>query len=101
MKSDKEIAREALKRAAVIREARARKKRRVYAVCCTAACLAVIVGLSFALPMINTDAAIPDGIYSATLFAGSAAGGFVIIGIIGFVLGVAVTLFFVRKQKKD
>ena len=98
MRSDKEIAREALKRAAIIRDQRKKKKRGVYAICYAAACLLVIIGLSFALAGVNVNAVVMGDAYSAALFAGNSTGGFVIIGIIGFALGAAGISLFMHKQ---
>jgi hypothetical protein len=100
-RSDPEFVQEALRRAAWLRERRAAKRRRLSAVGAAAACLVVIAGLSFAIPgaVTGAGAVLTEGIYSASLFAGSAAGGYVIIGVIGFVLGVAITLFCRRKSK--
>lgn len=101
MRSDKEIAQEALRLAVIIRRHRASNLRRIRAACLMVACLVLVVGLSFALPVMDTNAKVPEGIYSATLFAGGTAGGYVLMGVVGFVFGMAVTLFCFRKAKRD
>jgi len=44
--------------------------------------------------------ATPDGLYGAALFAGGSAGGYILMGVVGFVLGAVVVLFY-KKNKKD
>ena len=64
-----------------------------------AACLTLIVGLSFAMPeMVET---ISGGAYNysgpaASAFTGSAAVGFIVIGVLAFALGVCVTVLCYR-----
>ncbi|MDR0424347.1 MAG: hypothetical protein LBH39_02635 [Clostridiales Family XIII bacterium] len=74
MRSDKEVAREVLRRAETIRRRRGVKMRRIYAACAAAACLAFIAGLSFALPAVD-GGALPTGWqYGAAMFADGPAG---------------------------
>ena len=61
----------------------------------TAACLLFIVGLSFAMPGIT--AGMPESEYAyfgvaASIFDGSGGFGYVIIGLLAFILGVSVTI---------
>lgn len=100
MRSDKEVALEALRRGEIIRRRKAEKTRRIYTLCSVAACLALIVGLSFALPAVDGGAATPEGLYGAALFSGGSAGGYVLMGVIGFVLGAIVVIFY-KKNKRD
>ena len=101
MKSNKEIALEALRRAEIMHRRKAVRTRRIYGICSIAFCLAVIAALSFALPAMDSGGILaPEGAYSASLYASSAAGGYVIVGIIGFVLGAAVVILY-NKSKKD
>ena len=65
------------------------------AVCCVAACLAVIVGVSLSMPDIVSR--IEMGTASnfetaATMLGGSAALGYIVVGLLAFVLGVCVTI---------
>ena len=66
------------------------------AVCCVAACLAVIVGVSLSMP--DTVSRIEMGTSSgfetaATMLGGSTALGYIVVGLLAFVLGVCVTVF--------
>ena len=60
-----------------------------------AACLAVIIGLSFAMPGISEKLAAGNYMEyetAASIFGGSAAAGYIIIGLLAFALGVCVTV---------
>ncbi|MDL2238296.1 DUF4179 domain-containing protein [Christensenellaceae bacterium OttesenSCG-928-K19] len=101
MRTNKEITKEVQRRIAELREQKTKRKGRIYAAVSVAACIVLVVGLAVALPNIVPDTS-PESLdmYNATLLAGSGAGGYVLIGVIGFVLGVVVTLLF-SKIKKD
>ena len=102
MRSNKEIAEEALRRAAINQKRKAVKRQRLYAVCSAAACIAVIVGLSFLLPSYKSGVVSEmPGVTSAVMLADAGAGGYIMMGVIGFALGAAVTLFVLKKKKKD
>ena len=65
------------------------------AICCVAACLAVIAGVSLSMPDIVSR--IEMGTASnfetaATILGGSAALGYIVVGLLAFVLGVCVTI---------
>ena len=65
------------------------------AVCCVAACLAVIAGVSLSMPDIVSQ--IEMGTASnfettATMLGGSSAPGYIVVGLLAFVLGVCVTI---------
>ena len=72
---------------------------RITAVSCVAACLAVIVGFSLSMPGIVDQ--IELGTSSG--FGGSAALGYIVIGLLAFVLGVCVTIlcFRIRLLNKE
>lgn len=96
-----EIAEKALVRAEIIKRERAGRKRRVYAIISAAACLILIVGLSFLMPAIpGRIAAEPPDATSAALLAESGVGGYVFMGVTGFALGGAVTILFLKAKKK-
>jgi len=102
MRSNKEIAAEARRRSAALREQKRKKKRLIYTISAAAACLAPAVGLSFIIPVITdtapTDA---DGLYTAAMFVGGAAGGYVLMWVLGFALGGLVMFLYMRKSGKD
>ena len=67
-----------------------------------AACLALIVGASFAMPGIA--ARIQTGDYSgfettASMYGGGAALGYIVIGLLAFLLGVCVTVLCFRLRQ--
>ena len=69
------------------------------AVCCVVACLAVIVGVSLSMPDIVSR--IEMGTASnfettATMLGGSSALGYIVVGLLTFVLGVGVTVLCFR-----
>ena len=101
MFDSREIAERALRRAKIIKKERASGKRKIYAIAAVAACLALVVGLSFAIPTLIMDTVDYGEMvaHGAMLFGEAAIGGYVLIGIIGFALGAAVTLFCVKVLK--
>ena len=107
MRSTEERVAAVKRRVAQIERQKRQRKNRIVALSSVAACLAVIVGASLALPGISEKMII--GGYAgyetaASIFSDSAAVGYIIIGLLAFVLGVCVTvLCFGLKafQKKD
>ncbi len=95
------------RRAAQIERQKRLRRNRIAVLSSVAACLAVIVGVSFAMPGISEKLIAGDYAEyetAAGIFSGSAAAGYIIIGLLAFVLGVCVTvLCFKLKafQKKD
>ena len=76
-----------------------RKQRRIVAISCIAACLAVIVGVSFVMPGIVGQ--ITPGTSSgfetaATILGGGTALGYMVIGLLAFILGACVTILCFR-----
>ena len=72
------------------------------AVCCVAACLAVIVGVSLSMP--DTVSRIEMGTSSgfetaATMLGGSTTLGYIVVGLLAFVLGVCVTVLCFRIRR--
>ena len=86
-----------------------RKKRRRDTITITsavAACLALLIGASFAMPGIA--ASIQTGDYSgfetaASMYGGGAALGYIVIGLLAFLLGVCVTIlcFRIRQMNRE
>ena len=80
--------------------------RRIVSGFCIAACLAVIVGVSFVMPGIVGQ--ITPGTSSgfetaATILGGGTALGYMVIGLLAFILGVCVTIlcFRIRQLNKE
>ena len=82
------------------------RHRRIVSAFCIAACLAVIVGVSFVMPGIVGQ--ITPGTSSgfetaATILGGGTALGYMVIGLLAFILGVCVTIlcFRIRQLNKE
>ena len=71
------------------------RRRRIISAVCIAACFAVIVGVSFAMPGIvgQIEPGTSSGFETAaTILGGSTALGYMVIGLLAFILGVCVTV---------
>ena len=107
MRSHEERVAAVKQRVALINHRKRQNRARLLALSSVAACLAVIVGVSFAMPGISESlVAGNDTEYeaAASAFGGSAAAGYIIIGLLAFVLGVCVTIlcFAIRDyQEKE
>ena len=107
MRSNEERVAAVKRRVAKIERQKQQRRNRIAALSSVAACLAVIVGVSFAMPGISEKLTVGDYAgyeTAASIFSGSAAAGYIIIGLLAFVLGVCVTvLCFQLKafRKKD
>lgn len=107
MRSHEERVAAVKQRVALINHRKRQNRARLLALSSVVACLAVIVGVSFAMPGISES--LVAGNYAeyeaaASVFGGSAAAGYIIIGLLAFVLGVCVTIlcFAIRNyQEKD
>ena len=82
------------------------RHRQIVSAFCIAACLAVIVGVSFVMPGIAGQ--IAPGTSSgfetaATILGGGTALGYMVIGLLAFILGVCVTIlcFRIRQLNKE
>ena len=106
MRSHEERVAAVKQRVAQIERQKRQRRNRLLALS-AAACLAVIVGVSFAMPGISEKLVV--GNYTeyetaASIFGGSAVAGYIIIGLLAFVLGVCVTILCFKLkafQKKD
>ena len=81
-----------------------RKQRRIVAISCIAACLAVIFGASFVMSGISRQMVprISSGYETAaTILGGGAAPEYIIIGVLSFLLGVCVTILCFRIRQMD
>lgn len=87
------------RRAKEIQRQKKARRGRIVGISSAATCLIFIVGLSFAMPGIMTGMA--NGAYTyvgaaASIFDGSGGFGYVLIGLLAFVLGVSVTILCYR-----
>ena len=99
MRSHEERVAEAKRRIAKIERAKRRRRNTITMVSAVAACLALLIGASFAMPGIA--ASIQTGDYAgfetaASKYGGGAALGYIVIGLLAFLLGVCVTVLCFR-----
>ena len=104
MRSHEERIAEVRRRIAEKERQKRRKQRRIVAITCIAACLAVIVGVSFAMPGIigQIEPGASSGFETAaTILGGGTALGYMVIGLLAFILGVCGTVLCFRIRQLD
>ena len=102
MRSHEERVAETKRRIAKIERAKRRRRNTITIASSVAACLALLVGASLAMPGIA--AKIQTGDYygfetAASIFHGGAALGYIVIGLLAFLLGVCVTVLCFRLRQ--
>ena len=102
MRSHEERVAETKRRIAKIELEKRRRHNTITIASSVAACLAVLIGASLAMPGIATR--IQTGDYSgfetaASIFRGGAALGYIVIGLLAFLLGVCVTVLCFRLRQ--
>ena len=101
MRTSKEMADEVWRRVDAAERSDAVKRSRIYSILAVAACLAVVVALSIAVPSFpaeETAAVNTSG--TATLFSGGAVGGYVLVGVIAFMLGAFAAILCMKIRRK-
>ena len=104
MRSHEERVAEAKRRIAKIEREKRRRRNTITMASAVAACLALLIGASLAMPGIA--ACIQTGDYSgfetaASIFHGGAALGYIVIGLLAFLLGVCVTVLCFRLRQMN
>ena len=102
MRSHEERIAEAKRRIAKMEREKRLRRNTITAASAVAACLALIVGVSFIMPDIAVK--IQTGGYAgfetaASIFHGGAALGYIVIGLLTFLLGVCVTVLCFRLRQ--
>ena len=102
MRSHEERITETKRRITKIEREKRRRRDTITIVSAVAACLALLIGASLAMPGIA--ASIQTGDYSgfetaASIFHGGAALGYIVIGLLAFLLGVCVTVLCFRLRQ--
>ena len=102
MRSHEERVAETKRRIAKIEREKRRRRNTVTMASAVAACLALLIGASLAMPGIA--ASIQTGDYSgfetaASILHGGAALGYIVIGLLAFLLGVCVTVLCFRLRQ--
>lgn len=106
MRSHEERVAETKRRIAKIEREKRRRRDTITIASAVAACLALLIGASLAMPGIA--ASIQTGDYSgfetaASMYGGGAALGYIVIGLLAFLLGVCVTVlcFRIRQLSRE
>ena len=104
MRSHEERVAETKRRIAKIEREKRRRRNTFTMASAVAACLALLIGASLAMPGIA--ASIQTGNYSgfettASIFHGGAALGYIVIGLLAFLLGVCVTVLCFRLRQMN
>ena len=102
MRSLEERVVETKRRIAKIEREKRRRRDKITMISAVAACLALLIGASLAMPGIAAN--IQTGNYSgfetaASIFHGGAALGYIVIGLLAFLLGVCVTVLCFRLRQ--
>ena len=104
MRSHEERVAEAKRRIAKIEREKRLRRNTITMASAVAACLVLLVGASFAMPGIAASIQIGD--YSgfetaASIFHGGTALGYIVIGLLAFLLGVCVTVLCFRLRQMN
>ena len=104
MRSHEERVAEAKRRIAKIEQEKRLRRNTITMASAVAACLALLIGASFAMPGIASR--IQTGDYSgfettASMYGGGAALGYIVIGLLAFLLGVCVTVLCFRLRQMN
>ena len=102
MRSLEERVAETKRRIAARQREKRRRRNTITMVSAVAACLALLIGASLAMPGIAAN--IQTGNYSgfetaASMYGGGAALGYIVIGLLAFLLGVCVTVLCFRLRQ--
>ena len=104
MRSHEERVAETKRRIAQIEREKRLRRNTITMASAVAACLVLLVGVSLAMPGITAN--IQTGDYSgfetaASIFHGGAALGYIVIGLLAFLLGVCVTVLCFRLRQMN
>ena len=102
MRSHEERVAETKRRIAQIEREKQRRRNTITMASAVAACLALLIGASLAMPGIAAN--IQTGNYfgfetAASMYGGGAALGYIVIGLLAFLLGVCVTILCFRLRQ--
>ena len=106
MRSHEERVAETKRRIAKMEREKQRRRNKITMISAVAACLALLIGASLAMPGIAAN--IQTGNYSgfetaASMYGGRDALGYIIVGLLAFLLGVCMTIlcFRLRQMERD
>ena len=102
MRSHEERVTETKRRIAKIEQEKRLRRNTITMASAVAACLALLIGASFAMPGIAARIQINDYAgfeTTASMYGGGAALGYIVIGLLAFLLGVCVTVLCFRLRQ--
>ena len=88
-------------RAAELKAEKERRRIRIYQTVSAAACIALVIGLAVMMPTLSdtfTDGT-SSGMFSGSILSENGILGYIITGLLAFILGCAVTVFCFRLKK--
>lgn len=95
MRSNEERAAAVRRRVKQLEAQRRKRRARIVAISSVAACLIIIAAVSFAMPALDGSSAVWGAAGAGSIFSAGVAG-YIVIGVLGFALGVAVTLLGIK-----
>ena len=104
MRSHEERVAETKRRIAEMEREKKRRRRGIAMISAAAACLALLAGVCFAMPGIAARAQAGDyaGLETAaSMYGGGAALGYIVVGILAFLLGVCATVLCFRLRQMN
>ena len=101
-RSSIDITDEVYRRVEILDKQEKKRKNLIHVALSFFVCFAFVIGLSVSVPLFISDEVLQPtvGYQTATLFASGAVGGYVLVGVIAFVIGAAAMLFCVQKFGK-
>lgn len=104
MRTNEERIRLIHKRTAELKQKKEQKKRRVVNAACMAACLLLVIGIGAFMPGLMADVAEGGAVHAsgaASLIGSHAALGYILMGLLAFLLGVCVTVLLYRLRRRN
>lgn len=104
MKTDTERTRQILQRTAQLKQARQVRRQRITEVGCVAACLALVVCLGMWMPgWVGAPVAVSPASAggTASMLGQGSAGGYLLVGLLSFLLGSCVTILLYRLRRRS
>lgn len=104
MRTNEERARLIQKRTAEIKQEKRKRKQRMLDAVCMAACLLLVIGIGIMMPELTAGTAggsITHTSGTASLIGSHAALGYIMMGLLAFLLGVCVTVLLYRLRRKN
>lgn len=104
MRTNEERARLIQKRTAEIKQERRKRKQRMLDALCMAACLLLVIGIGIVMPELTAGTAGGSIVHpseTASMIGSHAALGYIIMGLLAFLLGVCVTVLLYRLRRRS